>query len=182
MQELLTWTLETIRAENSDFSWMEEFRFDWTPLIHSTVSKIIEGQTVLILTDPERKWFGRYILNALNNPARNRPFLPVYSMHALFPAIRSIENAQQIDLVEDMLGISFPNGYFFWYIGSGDHFYTKIAYRNEDNFLWIIDDEIPNSFRLRGNDELLDIKLLQLYKLFDKTVEAAIFGAVDLDR
>ncbi len=182
MQQLLEWTLDAIREEHSDFSWMEEFRYDWTPLAKSAVSKIVGGQTVLILTDPSRKWFCKYIINAMNSPRTHRPFLPVYTFQALFPAVRSIENDQQIELMEDMLNISFPNGYFFWYIGESDHFYTKIAYRNDENFLWVIDGEVPNSFRLRSGDDLLDIKLLQLYRLFEKTCEATLFGVVDLDR
>ncbi len=87
----------------------------------------------------------------------------------------------EIELMEDMLEISYPNGYFFWYIGKGDHPYTKLAFRNDESFLWILDDEVQNSFRLRSSDPLKDIKLLQLYKLFDQTLSAAIFGDIDIE-
>ena len=80
-----------------------------------------------------------------------------------------------------MLDISYPNGYYIWYIGRGDHPYTKLAYRNDDNFLWVMDEEVQNSFALRSSDPLLDIKLLQLYKLFDMTISASLFGDLDLE-
>ena len=80
-----------------------------------------------------------------------------------------------------MLDISYPNGYYIWYIGKGDHPYTKLAFREEENFLWILDEEVQNSFALRSTDTLLDIKLLQLFKLFDHTLSAVLFGDLDLD-
>ncbi len=181
MQQLLDWTLSAIRDERSDFSWMEERRFDWTPLVNSAVSRIVEGQTVLILTDERRRWFGQYILGTVNLPERKRPFLPFYPLLELFPNLRRIDGAQEIQLMEDMLEISYPGGYFLWYIGEGDPLYTKLAYRNDENFLWLLDDQVPGSFSLSGSDPLLDIKLLQLYRLFDRTLEAALFSQVSLD-
>jgi hypothetical protein len=44
-----------------------------------------------------------------------------------------------------------------------------------------MDEEVQNSFALRTSDPLLDIKLLQLYKLFDNTLSAALFGDLDLE-
>jgi len=181
MQALLNWTLEAIREEGSDFSWMEELRFDWTPLVRSAVTKIIEGQTLLIVTDDRRKWFSQYIRNAINCPEKGRPFLPVYDMHGCFPKLHVIQDTQEIELVEDMLDISFPQGYFLWYVGDSAYNYTKLAYRSDENFLWVMNDQVPNSFPLRESDPLLDIKLIQLYKLFDKTMEAVLYGEVDTD-
>jgi len=178
MQQLLEWTLRTIREERSDFSWMEEFRFDWTPLVRSAVDRIAEGQTVLILTDERREWFGRYILETVNRPGSKRPYFPFYPLESIFPGIRSLEQTHEIELLEDMLSISFPNGYFLWYIGEGDPVYTKLAYRSEENFLWLLDDQVPGSFSLSGTDPLLDIKLLQLYRLFDRTLEAVLFNEI----
>lgn len=180
MQKLLDWTLKTIRDEGSDFSWMEEYRYEWSPLVESAVSKIVEGQSVLLLTDNENQWFGDYVAGRINRPQYNRPFLPFYQLKAMFPGISTVINTQEIELLEDMLDISYPNGYFLWYIGCGDHFNTKLAYRNDENFLWIIDEEIQNSFPLRGSDALLDIKLLQLFKLFNQTIDAALFGELDM--
>lgn len=180
MKELLAWTLEAIRNEKSDFSWMEEYRYEWAPLVKSAVSQMLEGKTVLIVTDEHHKWFGQYIINSVNDLRKNRPLLPVYNLSQCFPNLGVVKSTQNIQLLEDMLDISYPNGYYIWYIGKGDHPYTKLAYRNEDSFLWIMDEEVQNSFAFRSSDPLLDIKLLQLYKLFDTTLSAALFGDLEL--
>ncbi len=180
MQKLLDWTLKTIREDESDFSWVEEYRYDWSPLVKSATSKILEGQSILLLTDDGNQWFGDYVVSKINLLQNNRPFLPFYQLKAIFPNLPSVVSTQEIELLEDMLDISYPNGYFLWYIGSGDHPYTKLAYRSDENFLWVTDEEVQNSFPLRGSDELRDIKLIQLFKLFNQTVDAALFGELDL--
>jgi len=181
MQQLLKWTLETIREEESSFSWMEEYRYEWAPLVKNAVSQVVDGKTVLIVTDESHKWFAKYILNAINDLGKQRPFLPFYKLAENFPNLQNIQATQDIQLLEDMLDISYPNGYYIWYIGKGNHPYTKLAYRNHDNFLWVLDEEVQNSFLLRSSDPLLDIKLLQLYKLFDATLTVSLFGELDLE-
>jgi hypothetical protein len=181
MQQLLKWTLETIREEESCFSWMEEYRYEWAPLVKNAVLQAVEGKTILVITDESRKWFGKYILNSINDLGKNRPLLPFYQLTECFPNLQNISSTQEIQLLEDMLDISYPNGYYIWYIGRGDHPYTKLAYRNHDNFLWVLDEEVQNSFALRSLDPLLDIKLLQLYKLFDMTLSATLFGDLDFE-
>ena len=160
---------------------MEEHRFDWAPLVYSAISKILDGKTVLVLTDEPRKWFAQYILSKINDLEKNRPLLPFYQLGECFPGLQNIKSVEEISLLEDMLDISYPNGYFIWYIGKGDHPYTKITYRCDDNFLWLMDDEVQNSFHLRSSDRILDIKLVQLYKLFDETLSAALFGDLELE-
>ena len=181
MQKLLDWTLETIRQEESCFSWMEEYRYEWSPLVHAAATKVLEGQSVLLVTDDESHWFGDYVATKINILQNNRPLLPFYQLSSLFPNLPSITTAQEVELLEDMLDISYPDGYFIWYIGGGDHPYAKLAYRSDENFLWVIDEEVPNSFPLRGSDVQLDIKLLQLFKLFNQTIDAALFGELDLN-
>jgi len=181
MQQLLKWTLDTIRADESSFSWMEEYRYDWTPLIKSAVSQSIEGKTALIITDEAHQWFGKYVINSINDIEKDRPFLPFFSLIDTFPHLHNLKTSQELQRLEDMLDISFPNGYYIWYIGNGNHLYSKLAYRSDDNFLWIIDKKIQNSFSFRSMDELLDIKLIQLFKLFEKTLMANMFGQVDLE-
>ena len=85
MQQLLKWTLETIREEESSFSWMEEYRYEWAPLAKSAVSQSIEGKTALIITDEAHEWFAKYILNNINDLKKNRPLLPFYSLSSCFP-------------------------------------------------------------------------------------------------
>jgi len=181
MQKLLKWTLETIREEESCFSWMEEYRYEWAPLVKSAVAQSVEGKAVLIVTDESRKWFGKYILNAVNDLRKNRPLLPFYQLSECFPNLSRLTSTSDMQLLEDMLEISYPNGYYIWYIGKGDHPYTKMAYRCENSFLWVLDEEVQNSFALRSSDPLLDIKLLQLYKLFDQTLSVTLFGELDLE-
>lgn len=181
MQELLDWTLNTIREEDSSFSWMEEYRYEWTPLVQSAVSKIIDGKTGLLLTDDTSRWFEQYVLCRVNDISKDRPFLPLYSLLKSFPHLEVMKSTDELELLEDMLDISYPQGYYFWYIGKGGHPYTKLAYRNEESFLWVIDQEVQNSFSLKSDDPLLDVKLIQLYKLFDKTLFATLFGELDLE-
>jgi hypothetical protein len=160
---------------------MEEYRYEWAPIAKRALEQIVEGKTVLIVTDESTKWFSNYILSSINNLSNARPLLPFYQLAKCFPNLEGIKSSQDIELLEDMLDISYPNGYFIWYIGKGDHPYTKLAYRNQDNFLWIIDEEVENSFVVKSSDKNLDIKLLQLYKLFDATLEAVLFGELDLE-
>ncbi len=176
MQKFLTWTLDTIREEGSSFSWMEEYRYEWTPLVLSAVSKIIKGQTVLIVTDDNCRWFGKYITSRINHKNLNRPFLPIFPLETIFPNFKSLDTTLDLELLEDMLDISYPSGYFIWYIGKKHHPYSKFAYRSDENFLWTLNNEVPNGFRIRASDELLDIRLLQLFKLFNKTIDIVLFG------
>jgi hypothetical protein len=180
MQQLLKWTLETIREEDC-FSWMEEYRYEWAPLVKSAVEQLIEGKSMLVLTDESCQWFGKYILESINALQKNRPLLPVFPAYDLFPNIGMLSSTQEFQLLEDMLDIAYPHGYFIWYIGKGGHPFTKFAYRCTENFLWVLDEEVENSFLFRSGDEMLDIKLLQLYKLFDKTLSQALFGELDFE-
>ncbi len=179
MQKLLNWTLDTIREEDC-FSWMEEHRYEWAPLVKSAVVQVLEGKTALIVTDEAHEWFGKYIVSSVNDLSKHRPLLPFYQLTHNFPQLNSIQGTSETQLLEDMLDISYPNGYFIWYIGRGDHPLTKLSYRNQDNFLWVLDEEVQNAFTLRSSDQYLDRKLLQLYTLFDATLSASLFGDLDL--
>ena len=66
MQQLLKWTLETIRKDGSMMSWMEEKRFEWVPLVSSMLHNLLAGQTIIIITDFDREWFGEYALTKIN--------------------------------------------------------------------------------------------------------------------
>jgi len=179
VKDLLSWTLEAIRAEDAAMSWMEERRYDWAPIAGNAVSKILAGQTLLLLSDENNRWFERYVISRVNRPGQQRPLLPFYACSALYPAVDAIRNDQDIDLFFDLLSLSYPQGFFFWYIGKADHPRARIALRNEESLLWVMDEEMANSFTLRSLDEQIDIKLLQLFRLFDKTVSAALFAEVD---
>jgi len=179
LKDLLTWTLEAIRGDDTMMSWLEERRYDWAPIVGSAISKILEGQSVIILTDEQNRWFEEYIVRRINRQGISRPLLPFFSFDAVYPNVDTIKTDQDIDLLFDMLSLSYPQGSFFWYNGKADHPRARIAFRNDESLLWVMDEEMTNSFTLRSYDELIDIKLLQLYRLFDKTLSAALFAEVD---
>ena len=174
------WTLNAIRYDEAMMSWMEERRYEWVPLAASALEKIVAGYSIIVVTDQEREWFGEYILYSLNNPKKNRPLIPTYLLKNIIPYLDNIKKAEDIDILYDMLKLSFKNDYFFWYIGRSDSKRSLIAKKKDDSFLWVMDEEMQNSFYLKSFDELLDLKLFQLFRLFDKSLDAAIFGEIDL--
>ncbi len=172
------WTLKTIRYDASIMNWLEERRYEWIALASDALQRIVSGQSVLVLTDNERDWFARYIVQSVNRSASTRPFVPIYDLKELFPNIQNFTTNEEIELLYDMFSISFANGFFVWYIGRPTSKYVKIAKGREDNFLWIMDEDMQNNFTLKSYDELLDLKLVQLFRLFDKSLDAAMFGEV----
>jgi len=75
---------------------------------------------------------------------------------------------------------NFSDNYFFWYIGKGNDSRAELAKRSGKNFLWIMDEEMQNSFLLHSYDKQLDVQLLHLFKLFNVSLSGVIFGEVDL--
>ena len=183
MQEFLNWTINTIREDKLIGSWLEERKYDWTPLVSKNISGILDkGRSVLIITDNDREWFAKYILSNINSPSKQRPLLPFYDFKSFNHQINNIKNESDIELIKDMLSISFPNGYYFWYIGRSQSMQATIAKVSKNSFLWLFDEEIPNSFNLKSNDEALDMKLLQMFKLFDKTLSAVLYAQIDVEK
>ena len=101
------------------------------------------------------------------------------SIDALYPHYNSVSGGEIIDLVDGMIAQSYKEDYFFWYIGKGDDKRSDIAKRKDESYFWIFDEDFNNAFTLKSYDNLLDIKLLQLYKLFNASLNAAMFGEVD---
>ncbi len=174
MKEYLDWTLRSIR-KSENFSWMEERRLEWVPLAISRLQTLLEGKTFILITDEKRQWFSSYILANINAHPNSRPFLPFVDLQSFFPNLNTLKTSEDISLLEDLLGVSFPNGYVFFYIGSSNNIQAQIAKQNDDSFMWILDEQIQNSFFLSGKDRDLDIKLIQLYKLLDKTIDVLLF-------
>jgi hypothetical protein len=183
MQEVLNWTINTIRKENViDSSWLEEQKFEWTPLVVKSLKSLLdENCTVLILTDDNRDWFGEYVLSNINDIKNGRPNLPFYNFKSLYNKYKHINSEEDIQLIIDMLNISFPNGYIFWYIGKGESKQSILPKYHSNSFLWLIDETLPGSLTFNENDPTLDIKLLQMYKLFNKTLNAILFAEVTTD-
>jgi len=61
-------------------SWLEERRYEWSPVVGNAIAKILEGQTVIILTDEQNQWFEKYIIQHINRPGMSRPLLPFFSL------------------------------------------------------------------------------------------------------
>lgn len=180
MQEFINWTVDTVRSHNYIGSWLEERKYDWTPLISQAVAGVIDkGKSVLIVTDNDYEWFMNYILSNINKKTHGRPLLPFYDFNTFY-SIDNIKTENDVELIKDMLSISFPKGYFFWYIGRSQHKRATIAKFSKKPLLWIMDEELPNSFNLKTSDPTLDQKLIQAYKLFDKTISASLFAQVDV--
>lgn len=180
MNQLLTWTLDTIRSDGAMMSWLEERRFEWVPLVSDAVRSLMEGSTVILLTDREREWFAKYATTTVNKPERERPLLPVFEADCIMPYIDRLGKGDDLDLVMEMLTVAYGEEFIFWYVGKEDDPRAKLAKKRDDSFLWIMDVQTQNSFQLKSSDDLLDMKLFHLVRLFDKTIDAAMFGEVEL--
>jgi hypothetical protein len=179
MQDFLSWTIETIRADKT--MWLDKRRNDWSPLCASAVSALLNGHTAIVMTDFDREWFLRYAVSKINHPSQNRPYLPFVDFKSMFPSIEHLRTDEDLEFTKDMLDLTFPNGYFFWYIGKSEDRRSKLAKSKDDSFMWAMDEEIQNGFYLSSIDEHLDIKLLQLFGLLNKTINAALFNEVNIE-
>ncbi len=180
MLNFAQWSLDAIREEGGSLSWLEEQRFDWTTTTAYALEQILGGKTIILITDEKRKWLKSYILSAINSPSLDRPLLPIVSIDAIYNHFNSVTGGEMIDIVDDMISLSYKDDYFFWYIGKGNDKRTDIAKRRDNSYFWIFDEEVNNAFTLKSYDQNLDIKLLQLYKLFNASLNAAMFGGVDV--
>jgi hypothetical protein len=175
------WSLDAIRNEDGALSWLEEQRFNWAITASAAISDILSGKAIIIITDEKRKWFEHYILSSINNGRMDRPLLPIISIDSLYHHYSSVSGGEMIDILDNMISLSYQENYIFWYIGSGDNKRCDIAKRRDSSYFWIFDEEFQNAFTLKSYDQNLDIKLLQLYKLFNASLSAAMFGEVNVE-
>ncbi|ANV98529.1 hypothetical protein BBW65_06850 [Helicobacter enhydrae] len=186
MEEISDWILQTIRKENElqgkKYGWLEENYLNLSLLFSNALSFILRGGTFIIVTDNQRLWFKHYMLANINHPKNNRPFLPFVSMEG-FENILPIQNSkssQNVQLFKDMLDMTFKE-YAFFYVGKNNLSpIIDLALENENSFLWMIGESISNSLRI-DEDDILDVKLLQLYKLFDLSLSAMIVEKFSLE-
>lgn len=183
MQEFTNWTVKTIREDKYIGSWLEERKFDWIPIMAKTVTNLIDkGKTILLVTDSQRDWFAEYILSKINSSQTSRPHLPIYDFYGMLRGNHNFSSDMDIELIKDMLDISFPNGYVFWYIGRSNSKKAVMPKVAGGSFLWLFDEDYQNSFNMTSTDETLDMKLMQLYRLFDKTIDATLFAQIEVDK
>jgi hypothetical protein len=180
MQEFSSWTLDRIRDEGTSMSWMEERKYDWIPLAANAIDRLINAKTFLLVTDRKREWFSRYILGSLNQYDGSRPLLPIVSLGTVFPHLDSLKDEQEMDVLEDMLSLTYPDGYTYFYIGLGNDPRSQIVKRKNDSFMWLLDEKSQNSFYLDSKNENLDIQLIQLIQLFNKSIDAVLCSEVDM--
>jgi hypothetical protein len=180
MQDFAQWSLDTIRGEEGSLSWLEEQRFDWTTATAQALEQILGGKTIILITDKPRKWLETYILSNLNTAMQERPLLPIVSIDSIYLHFDNVNSGEMIDIVDDMISLSYKEDYFFWYIGKGDDKRSDIAKRRDNSYFWIFDENFHNSFTLKSYDTHLDVKLLQLFRLFNASLNAAMFGEIDV--
>ncbi len=179
MPDFAQWSLDAIREEGGSLSWLEEYRFEWSKTTAFALSQILNGKTVILITDEKRKWLEHYILTSINSIALDRPLVPVVSIDSLYAHYNNLSGGEMIDFVEDMISQSYKDDYFFWYIGKGEDKRSDIAKRKDESYFWLFDEDFNNAFTLKSYDTSLDIKLLQLFKLFNASLNATMFGEVD---
>jgi len=179
LPDFAQWTLDTIREEGATLSWLEEHRFEWSKTTAYALEQILEGKSVILITDEKHKWLETYILSRINTATLERPLIPIVSIDNLCVHYNSINGGEMIDVVDDMISLSYKDDYFFWYVGKGNDKRCDIAKRKDNSYFWMFDEDFNNAFTLKSYDKGLDIKLLQLYRLFDASLNAAMFGEVD---
>ncbi|QKF71027.1 DnaA-binding chromosome replication initiation factor [Campylobacter geochelonis] len=161
-------------------TWMEDRREEWTPLLASKIKFLLEGSSFIFFCDDERRWFEEYFLRKINKKGNERPLLPFFALKSLFPNLDQINTKEGIELLVDMLNLSFPAGFIFFYVGKGNSIFAQIAKNSPNSYMWIIGEHTENSFFLDEKDENLDIKMIQLFGLFDSSISAALFDEVIL--
>ena len=175
------WSLDAIRDEDGALSWLEEQRFEWSNPTAQALEQLVNGKTIILVTDDSRKWLESYILSSINTLRQDRPLIPIVSIDSIYSHFNNVSGGEMIDLVDDMISIAYKNDYFFWYIGKGDDKRADIAKRRENSYFWLFDEDFHSSFMLKSYDTNLDIKLLQLFKLFNHSINATIFGEIDVN-
>lgn len=180
MLDFAQWSLDAIREEGASLSWLEEQRFEWTTTSSLALEQVLSGKTIILITDDRRKWFEKYLINSINSENLDRPLLPIISIDSIYAHYNNIDGGEKIDLVDDLISISYKEDYFFWYIGKGDDKRSDIAKRKSNSYFWVFDEDFQNAFSLKSYDKHLDIKLIQLYQLFNASLNAAMFGEVDV--
>ncbi len=181
MQTFTQWMLEAIRSEGAMCNWVEESRFEWTASTAQAVSQIVEGKTVVLITDRKRQWFADYISSSINQLSKERPMVPIISLDRIYPEFDEMTGGESMDMLLDLMELSFSGKYFFWYIGKGNDPRSDIAKRSSNSCLWLFDEAFGHAMQLRSYDPILDIKLMQLYRLFDMALNAVLFAEVSAD-
>ncbi|WP_121021611.1 HobA family DNA replication regulator [Helicobacter vulpis] len=150
-------------------AWFQSY--DWGEFSKS-VRHILEGGSVLLCVDKERTWFKHYVLAHLN-AKKLRPLVPIVDGFFGYPSL--LQDTQEWPLVSDLLDLTYRN-YMFWYVGKGGDLSKWVS--SKAHFLWLLDTE---DGLLRAQDPLLDLKLLQLYRVFESVLFESMLGQLGLE-
>lgn len=180
MQNISDWLLSVVREHDRKgvmAGWIEEKRFLILPDMARTIRHLIDGGTIIVLTDDAREWFAKYIILHINQPHIKRPFFPIVQISHLHNMIdsNSQNHTNGLALIYNMLDMMYSN-YMFLYIGKKN---TRANFIKEEKngWQWLIDE---NGI-FDQKDEHLDYKLLSLFKIFDKAILAAMLNQVSLE-
>ena len=180
MQGIYEYTLNIIEDTNTDLTWLAERSKEWSSLCIGALSSIIAGKTIILITEQGLEWFSLFILNYMNKINLQRPIIPIIKLIDLYPYLDHISGGEKIDILSNMIRTSYGDNYFYWYIGLGNNKRADIAKKERDSFLWLFDENATNSFSLKSDDKQINTKLINLYEIFDKTLNAALFNEIDL--
>lgn len=180
MQDFRSWSLGAIREEGVGMSWMEQRLGEWAALLATRLRYVLEGRAFIVITDKQREWFGHYFVSHINSLPATRPFLPFFLLESLYPKFSELTTKEETDLLEDMLSLTFSNGFVYFYVGSSSDSRARLAKTSQTSYMWLFDEEAQNSFYLNSKDEKLDLKLISLCKLFNKSIDAALLAKVNV--
>ena len=177
--EFLKYTLDIIRQNGTSMSWLEEKRLEFAPLLSSRLKLLIQdSRPFIFICDDERAWYEEYFSSNINSRS-HRPFVPFFSLKSLCK--NTISTSNDIALLNDLLELSFPNGYVFFYVGLSTNKMAQVAKSKDDSLLVVFDDKnIHNSLYIPLKESNLDSKLISLYKFFDSSLEAILLSKVNI--
>lgn len=172
--DISKWSLDYIRKEN--ITWLEDNRGEWVSLLTSRLKFLLSGMSFIVITDESRSWFEHYLISKVNsNP--NRPLLPFFSLNSIYPNFKSIKD---FNLINDLLSLTFPNGFVYFYIGKGDCEIANLAKGYDNSFSLLVDEDAQNSFLVGIEKDIgskaIDIRLIELFGFLDESINAILFN------
>ncbi|WP_104749591.1 HobA family DNA replication regulator [Helicobacter cynogastricus] len=141
--------------------------YDWEGFM-ACITHISNGGCVLLCVDAPRTWFKKYVFTHLNAKAL-RPPLPI--VDGLLGLNWLLQDVQNLPLILNLLNLTYKN-YLLWYVGEEGILSTLAT--NTKGLLWILQDGFLNP-----SDPLCDLKLLQLYKVFETILFESLLGILD---
>jgi len=175
--DLNRFIIDLIRKKK--YSWLEERRLDLVPLLSIFLNEVLDGKSVLIITDEKRKWFAEHILEKINNFNELKPQLfPFFILENVVPQIKIANTETHFDMIEDMLNVAFED-YIFWYVGSETPL-LEFTRRKKNSLYFIFDNDNSYNFFLKSTDDFLDIKLLHLADIVKEALLKVVFSEVSL--